>query len=152
MQAGRLPEFPTIEWYIHTTVDPSMRDAAGHHNSALFVQWVPYTLGRHDLGGGGGALRAPPPLDLRPVRARAPATWWWTPSRSRRRKIEAHFGITGGHIHHVDNTFGFADRLAYAQPLDGLYACSAGCHPAGSVIGAAGHNAAKRVLRDLGRA
>src|SRR5262245_16707784 len=44
VQAGRLPEFPTIEWYIHTTVDPSLRDAAGHHNAALFVQWVPYAL------------------------------------------------------------------------------------------------------------
>lgn len=25
VQAGRLPEFPTIEWYIHTTVDPSLQ-------------------------------------------------------------------------------------------------------------------------------
>jgi phytoene dehydrogenase-like protein len=64
----------------------------------------------------------------------------------------ATLGITGGHIHHVDNTFGFDDRLPYAQPLSGLYSCSAGCHPAGSVIGAAGHNAARRVLRDLGKA
>ena len=64
-------------------------------------------------------------------------------------KIEQHFGITRGHIHHVDNGFGFADRLPYATPVDGLYSCSAGCHPAGSVIGAAGHNAAKRVLKDL---
>ncbi|HET9158222.1 MAG TPA: NAD(P)/FAD-dependent oxidoreductase, partial [Myxococcaceae bacterium] len=44
VEAGRLPEFPTIEWYVHTTVDPSMKDAEGHHNSALFVQWVPHTL------------------------------------------------------------------------------------------------------------
>src|SRR3954469_989927 len=41
VKAGRLPQFPTIEWYIHTTVDPSLRDAEGHHNSALFVQWLP---------------------------------------------------------------------------------------------------------------
>ncbi|MDW8249843.1 MAG: NAD(P)/FAD-dependent oxidoreductase, partial [Myxococcales bacterium] len=41
---GKLPEFPTIEWYIHTTVDPSLQDTEGHHNSALFVQWVPYQL------------------------------------------------------------------------------------------------------------
>ena len=64
-------------------------------------------------------------------------------------KIEQHFGIRHGHIHHVDNAFGFADRLPYATPLEGLYSCSAGCHPAGSVIGAAGHNAANRVLKDL---
>jgi phytoene dehydrogenase-like protein len=64
-------------------------------------------------------------------------------------KIESHFGITGGHIHHVDNSFGFADRLPYRLPVAGLYACGAGCHPAGSVVGAAGHNAANAVLRDL---
>jgi phytoene dehydrogenase-like protein len=51
----------------------------------------------------------------------------------------------------VDNSFGFSDRLAYATPIDGLYSCSAGTHPAGSVIGAAGHNAAMRVLADLGK-
>ena len=41
----------------------------------------------------------------------------------------------GGHIHHIDNIFGF----------EGLYSCSAGCHPGGSVIGAAGHNAAMAI-------
>ena len=42
--------------------------------------------------------------------------------------IERHFGITLGHIHHVDNSFGFADRLPYKQPIAGLYSCSAGTH------------------------
>jgi phytoene dehydrogenase-like protein len=149
VQAGRLPRFPTIEWYVHTTVDPSMRDPEGHHNSALFVQWVPYELSgttwereedryvRHLLSicdrfaPGTSELVA----DVFPL----------TPP-----KIERHFGIRRGHIHHVDNSFGFADRLPYATPVAGLYSCSAGCHPAGSVIGAAGHNAAERVARDLG--
>ena len=67
-------------------------------------------------------------------------------------KIEEYIGITRGHIHHVDNAFGFADRLPYVTPIAGLYSCSAGCHPAGSVIGAAGHNAAQRVLADMGQA
>jgi phytoene dehydrogenase-like protein len=65
--------------------------------------------------------------------------------------IEAHFGITGGHIQHVDNTVWFTDRMPYATGLDGLYAGSAGCHPGGGVIGAAGHNAARRILADLDR-
>jgi phytoene dehydrogenase-like protein len=65
-------------------------------------------------------------------------------------KIEQHFGITGGHIHHVDNSFGFDQRFPYKCGVDGVYSCSAGCHPAGSVIGAAGHNAANMILRDLG--
>lgn len=65
-------------------------------------------------------------------------------------EIERHFGITRGHIHHVDNSFGYSDRVPYATPLSALYSCSAGTHPAGSVIGCAGHNCATRVARDLG--
>jgi len=64
--------------------------------------------------------------------------------------IERYFGITLGHIHHVDNSFGFADRLPHATPIEGLYSASAGTHPAGSVIGCAGYLAARRCLRDRG--
>jgi phytoene dehydrogenase-like protein len=64
--------------------------------------------------------------------------------------IEEHFGITGGNIMHVDNSISFADRMPYATGVDGVYAGAAGCHPAGSVIGAAGHNAATLILADLG--
>ena len=150
-QAGVLPDFPTIEWYVHTTVDPSMRDPQGHHNSALFVQWVPYAL----QGTTWEAEEDRYVRRLLSLRDRfAPGTsdlvvdsFTLTPP-----KIEKHFGITRGHIHHVDNSFGFADRLPYATPVPGLYSASAGCHPAGSVIGAAGHNAAVSVLRDLGAA
>jgi phytoene dehydrogenase-like protein len=40
--------------------------------------------------------------------------------------------------------------MPYRTGVDGLYAASAGCHPAGSVIGAAGHNAARAAADDLG--
>jgi phytoene dehydrogenase-like protein len=151
VQRGDLPEFPTIEWYLHTTVDPSLQDPAGHHSSALFVQSVPYRPAAGDwaqvkdsyvehllalcdqFAPGTSALVA----DLL---ALAPPD------------IEDRFGITGGHIHHVDNCVAFADRVPYRTGVAGLYAGSAGCHPAGSVIGAAGHNAAHCVLADLGRA
>ncbi len=149
VKAGRLAEFPTIEWYLHTTIDPSMQDAEGRHNSALFVQWVPHTLaeGSWDTERDRYARHllsicdrfAPGTSDLVvDMFALDPAS------------IERHFGITGGHIHHIDNAFGFSDRVPYRQPVAGLYSCSAGTHPAGSVIGAAGHNAAQCVLADLG--
>ena len=146
---GELAEFPTIEWYIHTQVDPSLRDAAGHHNSAFFVQWVPYELaGRswaqeesryvdHIIG---IAERFCPGF-----RKTVVDTYTLTPP-----KIESEIGIRYGHIHHIDNTYGFDQRMPYATGVAGLYSCSAGCHPAGSVIGAAGHNCAQRVLVDLG--
>lgn len=148
VQAGRLPEFPTIEWYVHTTVDPSLQDAAGHHSSALFVQSVPHTLadGTWDDHRDRYALHAIEIADrFAPGTADAVADVFALAPPD----IERHFGITGGHIHHVDNAVALADRVPYAWG-GGVYAASAGCHPAGSVIGAAGHNAAQRVLADLG--
>jgi phytoene dehydrogenase-like protein len=144
VQSGQLPDEPTIEWYLHTTVDPSLMDDEGHHSSALFVQSVPY-----------GADVPDSYVDslLAICDSYAPGTselvadtFTLSPSG-----IESHFGITGGHIHHVDNTVALASRMPYATGFPGLYAGSAGCHPAGSVIGAAGHNAANRILTDLGK-
>ena len=149
VQAGRLPEEPTIEWYLHTTVDPSLRDAEGNHSSALFVQSVPYTP-----AGSSWEKELPAYVDrlLDICERYAPGTrdlvvdmMPLTPPG-----IEKHFGISGGHIHHVDNTVAFNERMPYFTGLDGLYAGSAGAHPAGSVIGAAGHNAARCILSDLG--
>ncbi len=149
VKAGKLYPFPTIEWYIHTTVDPSLKDAEGHHNSALFVQWVPYELE-------GTTWEAE---EERYVKQLLSVCDRFAPGTSdlvadtfplHPKKIESHFGITYGHIHHVDNTFGFADRLPYSTPIQGVYSASAGTHPAGSVIGCAGHNAAMRLLKDLG--
>jgi phytoene dehydrogenase-like protein len=146
---GELADCPTLEWYIHTQVDPSLRDPQGNHNSAFFVQWVPYELAgtswkdqeekyvEHIFGI--AEQFCPGFRDL------VVDTYVLTPKR-----IEEDIGIRYGHIHHVDNTFGFDRRMPYATGVDGLYSCSAGCHPAGSVIGAAGHNCAVRVMRDLG--
>jgi len=147
-RAGRLPDHPSIEWYIHTTLDPSLQDQRGRHSAALFCQWVPYELAESSWADAETRFVA---RLLEICDGFAPGTsalvedvFALTPP-----KIEAHFGISAGHIHHVDNSFGFADRLPYRLPIPGLYACGAGCHPAGSVIGAAGHNAAIELLADL---
>lgn len=150
VQEGRLSQFPTIEWYIHTTVDPSLKDSEGHHNSALFVQWVPYEL----KGTTWDAEEAKYVKQLLSICDRfAPGTSDLVVDTFplHPKKIEQHFGITRGHIHHVDNSFGFSDRLPYAQPISGLYSASAGTHPAGSVVGCAGHNSAMRLLKDMGK-
>jgi phytoene dehydrogenase-like protein len=148
VKRGELADFPTIEWYIHTQADPTLQDDRGRHNSAFFVEWVPYALKdttwdeqesryvRHLFG---IAEEFAPGFTSSVVDA-----FPLTPP-----KIATHFGITGGHIHHVDNSFGFDQRMPYALPFPGLYSCSAGCHPAGSVMGCAGHNAAMRILKDM---
>jgi phytoene dehydrogenase-like protein len=149
VQAGELADVPTIEWYIHTVADPTLQDDHGRHNSAFFVQWVPYEL--HNTSWDAEEERYVKHL-LSIADRFAPGfsvsvvdVFTLTP-----KKIEQHFGISYGHIHHVENTFGFDQRMPYVTPIAGLYSCSAGCHPAGSVIGSAGHNAAMRVMKDMG--
>ena len=150
VKAGKLADFPTIEWYIHTQADPTLQDDRKRHNAAFFVEWVPYELkdGTWDQEESRYvqhlfeiAEQFAPGFTASVV-----DTFTLTP-----KKIEQHFGIRYGHIHHVDNTFGFDQRMPYATPIAGLYSCSAGCHPAGSVMGCAGHNAALRILKDLSK-
>jgi phytoene dehydrogenase-like protein len=147
--AGRLDPLPPVEWYLHSLLDPTLQDEEGRHSSAFFVQGVPhvpagsswaaekdrYVRRLLDL-----AERYAPGLRELVVDVHA-----LTPP-----EIEGHFGITHGNIDHVDNAVAFADRLPYRLGVDGLYAGAAGCHPAGSVIGCAGHNAAMAVLADVG--
>lgn len=148
--AGYLPEFPAIEWYFHTPIDPSLRDEKGHESAALFVQWVPYALAD---GRSWDDVATPYAEQLLRICDRfAPGSsdlvvdMMVLPPPG----IEAHFGIHRGHIHHLDNAYGFTDRAPHRFGPVGLYSCSAGTHPGGAVIGAAGHNAAKACLEDLG--
>jgi phytoene dehydrogenase-like protein len=148
--SGRLPDFPSIEWYVHSSIDPALTDERGRLSSALFVQWVPYEL----IGSSWqteGERYARHLLSIcdrfAPGTSELVADWQILPPPA----IEARFGIRGGHIHHIDNSFGFADRLPHATPIEGLYSASAGTHPGGSVIGCAGFLAARRCLRDRGR-
>jgi phytoene dehydrogenase-like protein len=147
--AGRLPQFPSIEWYVHSTLDPTLSDSAGRISSALFVQWVPYALAEGDWE---ERVEAYADHLLSICDRFAPGTSALVVDRLalHPQRIERHFGMSFGHIHHLDNTFGFSDRFPHRTPIAGLYSCSAGTHPAGSVIGSAGYIAARHVLEDLG--
>lgn len=72
--------------------------------------------------------------------------------------LERTFGLTGGDIFHGALDLGqmFSARPAlghanYRGPIPGLYMCGSGTHPGGGVTGAPGHNAAREIIRDLGR-
>ncbi|MBA3812866.1 MAG: NAD(P)/FAD-dependent oxidoreductase [Caulobacteraceae bacterium] len=72
--------------------------------------------------------------------------------------LERTFGLVGGDIFHgkleLDQLFSARPVLghgAYRAPIPGLYLCGAGTHPGGGVTGAPGHNAAREILKDLGR-
>jgi phytoene dehydrogenase-like protein len=149
--AGRVPARPPVELYLHTAVDPSLRDPDGRHSGALFVQWVP-----NQPADGPWDELADPVADalLALVDEVAPGTSELVVDRQvlHPAAIEDRFGITGGNIFHLDNSFAFDERLPYRTATEGLVACGAATHPAGSVIGAGGWNAAGVVLADRGRA
>lgn len=72
--------------------------------------------------------------------------------------LERRFGLVGGDIFHgalgIDQLFAARPLLgqgAYRGALPGLYLCGAGSHPGGGVTGLPGRNAAREILRDLGR-
>lgn len=72
--------------------------------------------------------------------------------------IEAKIGSPHGHIFHGELQ---ADQLFFARPaphwadyrspIKGLYQCGSSAHPGGGVGGVPGHNAAREILKDLGR-
>ena len=73
--------------------------------------------------------------------------------------IEAEYGAIGGHWHHGELSIhqSFMMRpvhgaAQYDTPVDGLFLCSAGCHPGGGLTGLPGRNAAERVLETGGGA
>ena len=149
VQRGQLAEFPSIEWYMHSTIDRSLSDGKGRISSAFFVQWVPYELAgtSWEVEAERYAKRLLEIADLFAPGTSSLVTDWQI---LHPQKIEQHFGISHGHIHHIDNSFGFADRVPHRTPIAGLYSASAGTHPAGSVIGCAGYLAATECLKDLG--
>jgi phytoene dehydrogenase-like protein len=69
--------------------------------------------------------------------------------------LESLVGLPGGNIFHgnLDLDQIFIQRPApkyadYRSPIRGVYQCGASTHPGGGVMGVAGHNAAREVLRD----
>lgn len=144
-KAGTLPDAPPIEWATSALPDGSGKDVL---TASVMVHGVPYDLAGTTWAASEESFTA---RILAICERHAPGISGQIidVNALHPKKLETHFGISHGHIHHVDNSIGFSDRAPYRTPIGGLYACGAGCFPAGGVIGAAGHNAATRVLSDM---
>jgi phytoene dehydrogenase-like protein len=150
---GQPSQAPLIEMTIPTMYDPTLAPE-GHHIMGIFLQYAPYTL----RGTTWDEQREPYTervLDVIAeycpnIRSIIVNRQTLTPL-----DLERRFGLTGGNIFHgemsLDQMF-FLRPMAgwgrYRTPIPGLYLCGAGSHPGGGVMGAAGHNAAREILRD----
>ena len=68
--------------------------------------------------------------------------------------LERNYLVTGGHWHHTELSMDQMlmmrptyEAAQYGTPIPGLFLCGAGCHPGGGLMGGAGHNAAREILR-----
>lgn len=73
--------------------------------------------------------------------------------------LEREYRLGGGHWHHGEISLDqvlmmrpFFGASQYATPVDGLYLCGAGTHPGGGLMGTAGRNAAREIIRSGGAA
>lgn len=149
---GECPENPVME-----VVVPSVHDASlapeGQHVLSAHVMYVPNKL----KGGWADQTRrliCERAIDAiaqyaPQIRKQIVHQEFLTPS-----DIEQNYHVTGGHWHHTE--FAMDQMLMmrptyeaaqYSTPIPGLFLCGAGSHPAGDIVGGAGHNAAKEILR-----
>jgi phytoene dehydrogenase-like protein len=143
---------PILECTIPSVVDPSLAPA-GKHLMSMFVQYAPYRLRDKNWDEVRDKfadtcfelLDSYAPNFRRSVIARQILTPL---------DLERTFGLTGGNIFQgamsLHQLFSFrpvAGFAAYRTPVRGLYLCGSAAHPGGGVMGAAGRNAAREILR-----
>jgi phytoene dehydrogenase-like protein len=137
------------ELYFQTPYDPSVAPP-GKHTVSVFCQYVPYALAggdwdtrREEIAGMVFAeieRFAPDFRDcIEDYEILGPP------------HVERRIGLTGGHIFQGEclPEQMWDRRFAARTGVEGLYLCGAATHPAGSVIGVNGRNAAMAVLADL---
>jgi len=149
---GRPSQNPILECTIPSVVDPSVAPP-GKHLMSMFVQYAPYKLREGDwdqlkesfADRCFDVLNNYAPNFKRSVLARQVLT----PV-----DLERTFGLTGGNIFQgamaLHQLFSFRPVPGYADyrtPIRGLYLCGSAAHPGGGVMGAAGLNAARTILR-----
>jgi len=150
---GEMSKTPVIEAVVPSLSDPSLC-SDGQHILSANVQYVPYAL---DGGWTTAAHKKLLKLTLASLEGYAPGlrklvthSEVLTPQ-----DIEAQTGAPGGHWHHAEMGI---DQILTLRPVNGMarygfgitgyYLCGASAHPGGDVMGAAGRNAARQLLKD----
>ena len=148
---GEYSESPAMDISIATVYDKSL--AAGKHVLSAIVQFAPYQL---KTGWDDASKEQFKQIIIDKIAEYAPNlkalivdSELLTPA-----DLETRFHITGGHWHHGELSLDqimmmrpFYGATQYKTPVDGLYLCSAGSHPGGGVMGIAGRNAAKEIIK-----
>ncbi|MGY8883517.1 MAG: phytoene desaturase family protein [Pseudomonadales bacterium] len=149
---GEYSAAPAMDISIPTIHDTSLAPD-GKHVMSVIVQFAPYEL---EGGWNDENKEAFKQLVIDRIADYAPdlkdkivASELLTPA-----DLEERFHIHGGHWHHGEISLDqiltmrpFPGASQYGTSVDGLFLCGAGTHPGGGVMGLAGHNAAKEIIK-----
>ena len=149
---GECPKHPVMEIVVPSVHDASLAPT-GQHVLSAHVMYVPYKLK------GGWTDAARDDIHERSIdtivqyaprlREQILHSEFLTPA-----DLEENYHVTGGHWHHAELAIDQMlmmrptyEAAQYNTPIPGLHLCGAGSHPGGGLMGAAGHNAAREILR-----
>ena len=149
---GEFSENPVMEIVIPSAFEEGMAPK-GHHVLSAIVQYAPFALNAK-------ARAAFMKRIMATLEAYAPGigklvvkSELLTPE-----DLEKQYGFIGGNWHHGELAAEqmlflrpFIGAAQYATAIPGLWLASAGSHPGGGISGAAGWNAAERILKVEGR-
>ncbi|HEY4442097.1 MAG TPA: NAD(P)/FAD-dependent oxidoreductase [Candidatus Elarobacter sp.] len=150
---GRPSREPIVECTIPSSVDPTVAPP-GKHLMSMFCQYAPYTLRDGVWDDAARNAFADSCFDI--VEQYAPG---FKASVIDRQvlvppDIEAIFNLTGGNIFQgamsLNKLYMFRPAPGYADyrtPVKSLFLCGSAAHPGGGVMGAAGANAARTMLK-----
>ncbi|MCU9849148.1 NAD(P)/FAD-dependent oxidoreductase [Defluviimonas sp. WL0024] len=145
---GEVPERPVMEIVLPKAHE---REAGGGHVLSAIVQFAPHA----PRAGLDEARRRMLANTLEVLETYAPGIGGLITHSEllMPQDIEARYGMAGGNWHHAELSVEqmlflrpFAEVAQYATPVAGLWLAGAGSHPGGGVSGAAGWNAAERIL------
>lgn len=148
---GEYSTAPIMDISIPTVADPGLAPAGKHVLSAI-VQFAPYEL-REGWETGKAAFERIC-LDILGqyapgLEAQVSASELLTPV-----DLQTEYNMYGGHWHHGEIALDqvlmmrpFYGATQYATPVDNLYLCSAGSNPGGGLMGLAGRNAAREIIK-----
>lgn len=144
---------PVVECTIPSAVDETVAPP-GKHLMSMFVQYAPYAPKDGPWSAASKDAFADRCFDI--IERYAPGFQNSVIDRQilMPPDLENMFGLTGGNIFQgamtLDNLFMFRPAPGYAgyrMPVRGLFLCGSAAHPGGGVMGAAGLNAAKEMLK-----
>jgi phytoene dehydrogenase-like protein len=150
---GQVSKDPVLECTLPSSVDTTVAPA-GQHLMSMFIQYAPYKLKDGTWDDATKNRFADRCFDI--MEEYAPgfkksviARQVLTPV-----DLEKTFNLTGGNLFHgtmaLDRLFMFRPVVGYANyrtPVRHLYMCGSAAHPGGGVMGIAGQNAAREMLK-----